>query len=72
MNCSYLSFAQTMVRLCVWWSEWRMGRRTGVGQADKDDLRLHAKVLGARVQRRLERVARVQAAAHIVMPCQIL
>lgn len=47
-----------------------MGRRTGVGQADEDDLRLHAKVAGARVQRRLERVARVQAAAHTFTPCQ--
>ena len=54
-----------MVRLCVWWSGWRRGRRTGVGQADEDDLRLHAKVLGARIQRRLERVPRVQAAAHM-------
>ena len=49
-----------------------MGRRTGVGQADEDDLWLHAKVLGARVQRRLERVPRVQAAAHMLTPCQIL
>ena len=45
--------------------------RTGVGQADEDDLRLHAKVLGARVQRRLQRVAWVQAAAHTLTPCQI-
>lgn len=47
-----------------------MGWRTGVGQADKDDLRLHAKVAGARVQRRLQGVARVQAAAHMQASCQ--
>ena len=47
-----------------------MGRRTGVRQADEDDLRLHAEVGGARVQRRLEGIARVQAAAH-VQKCQM-